>query len=53
MATLVKPGNALPKRARLRARGEFQKVYAEGQRYDGRLMAAFLRRNDFRYHRLG
>jgi|SRR6516165_916025 ribonuclease P protein component len=53
MVTLVKPGNALPKRARLRVRGEFQKVYAEGQRYDGRLMAAFLRRNEFRYHRLG
>src|SRR5437660_11457857 len=53
MVTLVKPGNALPKRARLRARAEFQKVYAEGQRYDGRLMAAFLRKNEFGYHRLG
>ena len=28
-------------------------VYAEGQRYDGRLMAAFLRKNDLRQHRLG
>ena len=53
MVTLVKPGNALPKRGRLRARAEFQKVYAEGQRYDGRLMAAFLRGNELRYHRLG
>jgi ribonuclease P protein component len=53
MVTPVKPGNALPKRSRLRARAEFQKVYAEGQRYDGRLMAAFLRGNEFRYHRLG
>jgi ribonuclease P protein component len=53
MVTLVKPGNALPKRSRLRARAEFQKVYAEGQRYDGRLMAAFLRGNELRYHRLG
>jgi ribonuclease P protein component len=43
----------LPKRCRLSARAEFQKVYAEGQRYDGRLMAAFLRRNEFGYHRLG
>ena len=44
---------ALPKRRRLRARSEFQKVYAEGQRYDGRLLAAFLRRNDVTEHRLG
>jgi ribonuclease P protein component len=44
---------ALPKQRRLRARAEFQKVYAEGQRYDGRLMAAFLRANDGAEHRLG
>jgi len=44
---------ALPKEHRLRARAEFQKVYAEGQRYDGRLMAAFLRANDGQGHRLG
>jgi ribonuclease P protein component len=44
---------ALPKQRRLRARAEFQKVYAEGQRYDGRLMAAFLRANDGAGHRLG
>jgi ribonuclease P protein component len=43
----------LPKQRRLRARAEFQKVYAEGQRYDGRLMAAFLRANDGDGHRLG
>jgi ribonuclease P protein component len=49
----VKVSYALPKRCRLRARAEFQKVYAEGQRYDGRLMAAFLRKNDLREHRLG
>src|SRR6266581_2367064 len=53
MVTLVKRSNALPKRCRLSARAEFQKVYAEGQRYDGRLMAAFLRRNELDYHRLG
>ena len=51
--TLVKRSNALPKRCRLSARAQFQKVYAEGQRYDGRLMAAFLRKNEFGYHRLG
>jgi ribonuclease P protein component len=49
----VKVGQALPKRRRLHARQEFQKVYAEGQRYDGRLLAAFLRRNELAEHRLG
>jgi ribonuclease P protein component len=44
---------ALPKRRRLSARAEFQRIYAEGQRYDGRLLAAFLRRNDLSEHRLG
>ena len=53
MVTPVKRSNALPKRCRLSARAQFQKVYAEGQRYDGRLMAAFLRRNELDHHRLG
>ena len=52
-ATPERASEALPKRCRLRARAEFQKVYAEGQRYDGRLMAAFLRQNEFAEHRLG
>ena len=52
-ATPAKRSEALPKRCRLSARAEFQKVYAEGQRYDGRLMAAFLRKNEFGHHRLG
>jgi len=52
-ATPAKRSEALPKRCRLSARAEFQKVYAEGQRYDGRLMAAFLRKNDLPVHRLG
>jgi ribonuclease P protein component len=52
-ATPLKLSQALPKRCRLRARAEFQKVYAEGQRYDGRLMAAFLRNNELPEHRLG
>lgn len=51
--TPIKVSEALPKRCRLSARAEFQKVYAEGQRYDGRLMAAFLRKNDLKEHRLG
>jgi len=52
-ATPGKQSEAWPKRCRLSARAEFQKVYAEGQRYDGRLMAAFLRKNELGYHRLG
>jgi len=50
---LNKVSQAFPKRQRLRTRDEFQKVYAEGQRYDGRLMAAFLRQSDLNEHRLG
>jgi len=49
----AKTSQALPQRRRLRARAEFQKVYAEGQRFDGRLLAAFLRRNDLGEHRVG
>jgi ribonuclease P protein component len=55
-ATNQAPGKvslALPKRRRLHARAQFQKVYAEGKRYDGRLLAAFLRKNDLSEHRLG
>jgi ribonuclease P protein component len=52
-ATPGKRSEALPKRCRISARAEFQKVYAAGQRYDGRLMAAFLRKNEFGRHRLG
>ena len=53
IATPAKRSEALPKRCRISARADFQKVYAQGRRYDGRLMAAFLRKNDFGYHRLG
>jgi ribonuclease P protein component len=49
----LKLSETLPQQCRLRSRPEFQRVYAEGQRYDGRLMAAFLRKNDFPEHRLG
>jgi len=49
----LKVSEALPKQRRLRARAEFQKVYAEGQRYDGRLLAAFLRKSESPGHRLG
>ena len=49
----AKVSQALPKRRRLRARADFQKVYTEGQRYNGRLLAAFLRKNELTEHRLG
>jgi ribonuclease P protein component len=49
----AKVSQALPKRRRLAARAEFQRIYAEGQRFDGRLLAAFLRKNDLSEHRLG
>ena len=49
----AKVSQALPKRRRLSARADFQRIYAEGQRYDGRLLAAFLRKNDLSEHRLG
>ena len=49
----MKVCQALPKRRRLRARADFQKVYTQGQRYDGRLLAAFLRKNELNEHRLG
>jgi ribonuclease P protein component len=51
--TPAKARQTLPKQSRLSARAEFQKIYALGQRYDGRLMAAFLRKNDLPQHRLG
>jgi ribonuclease P protein component len=48
-----KTSETLPRQRRLQTRSEYQKVYAEGQRYDGRLLAAFLRQNDLGRHRLG
>ncbi|MBD0325015.1 MAG: ribonuclease P protein component [Pyrinomonadaceae bacterium] len=38
---------------KLRNSSEFRVVYESGRRYDGRLMTAFLRRNDCDCHRLG
>jgi ribonuclease P protein component len=43
----------LSKQAHLRASAEFRRVYAEGKRYDGRLMTAFIQPNDLQHHRLG
>jgi ribonuclease P protein component len=49
----VKISEALPKRRRLRASRDVQRVYAEGQRYQGRLLTAFVRKNELPDHRLG
>jgi ribonuclease P protein component len=37
----------------LRNSGEFQRVYAFGKRYDGRLMTVFVLPNNLPYHRFG
>ena len=49
----VKVSEALPKRRRLRASGDVKRVYTEGRRYQGRLLTAFVRRNELPEHRLG
>jgi ribonuclease P protein component len=43
----------LSQKAGLRNSAEFRIVYEQGKRYDGRLMTAFVRRNDCERHRLG
>jgi ribonuclease P protein component len=43
----------LPKVNRLRKPREFQTVYKNGKRFDGRFMSAFLLPNDLQHHRLG
>lgn len=50
---LLSAGRGLPKESRLRAPGEFRKVYASGARYDGRFMTAFVEHNGLGRHRLG
>lgn len=50
---LLSAGASFPKEARLRAPGEFRKVYSSGARYDGRFMTAFVERNGLGRHRLG
>lgn len=43
----------LSKHTHLRTSGEFQRVYASGQRYDGRYLTAFVLSNDLSHHRFG
>lgn len=43
----------LPKSARLRKPGEFRRVYAEGKRFDGRLMTVFILPSSNAFQRLG
>lgn len=38
---------------KLRNPAEFRIAYEKGKRYDGRLMTAFVQRNDYAHHRLG
>jgi ribonuclease P protein component len=40
-------------RPKLRKSAEFRSVYEGGKRFDGRLMTAFVRRNESGHHRLG
>jgi ribonuclease P protein component len=42
-----------PGRPKLRKSAEFRSVYEGGKRFDGRLMTAFIRRNEVGHHRLG
>ena len=49
----MKLSQALPQRRRLRASRDVQRVYTEGQRYHGRLLTAFVRKNELPDHRLG
>lgn len=43
----------LPKSHKLRKPNEFQTVYKNGKRFDGRFMSAFVLPNDLENHRLG
>ncbi len=43
----------LPKSARLRKPGEFRRVYAEGKRFEGRLMTVFITPSPSEFQRLG
>jgi ribonuclease P protein component len=43
----------LPKETHLRNSAEFQRVYAQGQRYDGRFLTAFVLDNNLPHHRFG
>jgi ribonuclease P protein component len=52
-APLLKINFGLPKSNRLRKPAEFRKVYANGRRFDGKFMSAFILANDLREHRLG
>jgi ribonuclease P protein component len=45
--------NTLPKDCRLQKRREFLRVYAEGRRFEGRLMTAFVVPTGGEQHRLG
>jgi ribonuclease P protein component len=50
-APLLKFG--LPRSSRLRKSAEFRRVYAEGRRFDGRLMTVFVLPANSKHHKLG
>lgn len=50
---LLNHARGLSRKTRLKDSGEFRVVYAGGKRFDGRVMTAFVRRNDLDHHRLG
>ena len=50
---LLSLGARFPKSARLRNSGEFKVTYQLGKRYDGRMMTAFVLRNELGRHRIG
>lgn len=50
---LLKWGGGLSKPTHLCRAGDFQRVYAQGTRYDGRLMTAFIQPNGLAHHRIG
>ena len=52
-APLLKIDFRLPKENRLRKPQEFRHVYANGKRYDGRFMSAFVLPNNLAFNRLG
>jgi ribonuclease P protein component len=43
----------LPKHTHLRTSEEFRRVYAQGRRYDGRFLTAFVLENNLPHHRFG
>ena len=50
---LLNRSATFPQEIRLKDSRQFRAVYNTGKRFDGRMMTAFVRRNDLDHHRLG